>query len=340
MTDDKAIAGEPGKKRNTGWTGPGSPFHAREQELQERFGVREKIEMVGRKIIREYMPDQHQEFYADLGVLYMGWTDDKGRPQASVLSGAPGFLSSPDSRTLRVGTLPHAGDPFLDALAKGLRVGLLGLAYHNRRRNRLNGRVSKLFDGGFEISVDQAFGNCPKYIRKRLPGRHRDGTTKPEERAAAAELLGDQERALITASETFFIATSVPDDFAGSANDTAGGADLSHRGGKPGFVMIENKRSLLFPDFRGNFHFSTLGNIIATGRAGLLFPDFRTGDTLNLTGTAEVVWSVPVEHAYAGAERYVRFTPESGQWLFGAHPRDWSDEDPSPFLAKTGDWPQ
>ena len=48
-------------------------------------------------------------------------------------------------------------------------VGLLGLEPHTRRRNRANGRVRLLHDGGFEVQVLQSFGNCPKYIHARRP---------------------------------------------------------------------------------------------------------------------------------------------------------------------------
>ena len=69
-----------------------------------------------------------------------------------------------------------------------------------------------------------------------------------------------------------------------------GGADISHRGGKPGFVRAGDNGTLSFPDFSGNGHFNTFGNLEVCDRAGLLFVDFTTGDVLQLTGGAEVVW--------------------------------------------------
>src|SRR3546814_14766932 len=81
-----------------------------------------------------------------------------------------------------------------------------------------------------------------------------------------------------------------------SAAATAGsglreqGADVSHRGGRPGFVRVteDDGRSVLtIPDFSGNQFFNTLGNIAINPRAGLLFVDFATGDLLTLTGRSE-----------------------------------------------------
>ena len=62
------------------------------------------------------------------------------------------------------------------------------------------------------------------------------------------------------------------------------GADISHRGGRPGFVRVDGD-VLTIPDFRGNRYFNTLGNLIAEPRASLLFVDFETGDLLQLQGS-------------------------------------------------------
>ncbi len=68
-----------------------------------------------------------------------------------------------------------------------------------------------------------------------------------------------------------------------------GGADASHRGGRPGFVKALDERSLEFPDYPGNNMFNSLGNIAEHPRAGLLFPDFVTGDVIQLTGRAQLL---------------------------------------------------
>ncbi len=60
-----------------------SPFHPGEHEIQERAGVREKMELFGRKVIRDHMPDQHRQFYAQLPYIIIGSVDSKARPWAS-----------------------------------------------------------------------------------------------------------------------------------------------------------------------------------------------------------------------------------------------------------------
>lgn len=58
-----------------------------------------------------------------------------------------------------------------------------------------------------------------------------------------------------------------------SVNTKNRGVDISHRGGLPGFIHIENDNRLLIPDYSDNHFFNTLGNLAANPKAGLLFID-------------------------------------------------------------------
>ena len=85
------------------------------------------------------------------------------------------------------------------------------------------------------------------------------------------------------------------------------GVDVSHRGADPGFIKVENATTLLFPDYAGNRHFNTLGNLTRDPRAGLLFIDFERGHYRQLTGDIEIVWSGSDIDQFSGAERVLRF---------------------------------
>src|SRR5690606_39768255 len=50
-------------------------WHAGEIYLQERIGVAERMRAVGQRVVRDYMPDQHREFYAQLPVIVLGRVD-------------------------------------------------------------------------------------------------------------------------------------------------------------------------------------------------------------------------------------------------------------------------
>ena len=163
-----------------------SPFHRGEREIQTRLGVRESIENVGQRFIRDHMPGEHRHFYGQLPMLIVGSVDDSGRPWASAIFGHPGFLESPDARTLDVHTRPAFGDPLNDNLAKGAQLGILGIDLAARRRNRMNGQVSVIDADHFGITVGQSFGNCPQYIQARdyefLPAVDHPGETRPVHR--------------------------------------------------------------------------------------------------------------------------------------------------------------
>ena len=190
------------------------------------------------------------------------------------------------------------------------------------------------------MRVRQSFGNCPQYIQVRMPIFVVDPLTVAAPRPVHVEgaLLSDAARALAQHADTFFIATTAEADRGGGVREEV---DVSHRGGKPGFVRVseEDGRTVLTsPDFLGNFHFATLGNIALNPRAGLLFIDFASGDLLAVTGKGEVVWDGPEVAAFAGAQRLLRFRVDEGVFIPNAVPMRWSHPEFAPQLARTGSW--
>ena len=72
---------------------------------------------------------------------------------------------------------------------------------------------------------------------------------------------------------------------------TAGlrGLDSSPRGDPAGFVHIEDERTLILPDRRGNNRIDSLRNIVTDPRVALLFMVPGLGETLRVNGTAEIL---------------------------------------------------
>jgi uncharacterized protein len=311
------------KMVNSGWSGTESPFHRGELAIQARLGIQKQMDQQGRRVIRDYLPDQFRQFFAQLPYVIVGTVDAVGSPWAFILVGEPGFLSAPSDRTLQVVAKPLFGDPLATILANGIDIGLLGIELHTRRRNRLNGTVTGIHADGFEVQVKQSFGNCPQYIQARRFELDQDEPSLPKS-VHQITTLGTVEETMITTADTFFITTAYQDDATGAAR----GVDVSHRGGKPGFVRIDDHQTLTIPDFSGNGHFNTFGNLELNPRAGLLFVDFGQGNLLYLTGTAEVIWKGAEITAYEGAERLFRFRLHQGYRADGS----------SPFLNHTGSW--
>ncbi|WP_437687212.1 pyridoxamine 5'-phosphate oxidase family protein [Sorangium sp. So ce176] len=308
--------------------------------VQTRAGARERAERAGRRVIRDFMPDQHRELFAKLPFLLVGGLDAQRRPWATILAGQPGFIASPDPRTLAVSARPGPGDPLGAHLVAGAPVGLLGIQLETRRRNRMNGTIVEAGDGGLVVEVGQSFGNCAQYIQAREPvfARAPEAAVTPRPAQAEGPALSDGAAALIRRADTFFIATAAP---AARGGDAIEGADVSHRGGRPGFVRVAEEDGhtvLTSPDFTGNSAFNTLGNLALNPRAGLLFVDFASGGLLSLTGEAEVVWDGPELSAFAGAQRLLRFRVAEGVWIEDAVPLRWSAPVVAPQLAATGTW--
>ncbi|MGR4866692.1 pyridoxamine 5'-phosphate oxidase family protein [Caulobacter sp. LARHSG274] len=297
------------------------PFHRGELVAQALAGTGAP----GMTGIRPFMPDQHRDFFALLPYLFIATVGDDGWPVATVLTGPPGFVQSPDPNTLTVAALPRAGEPGAGLFAAGRPFGALGLDFATRRRNRANGLIAAADAGGLTLQVLQSFGNCPQYIQTRAvtPG---PASTLPAEAIAfpTSEVL-----AQIARADTMFVASN-----AGGEN---GGVDISHRGGLPGFVKAGGD-GLTVPDFRGNRFFNTLGNLVLDPRAALLFVDFETGDLLHLQGRVEIDWTPPAGGWPEGVQRQWRFTVERAWRRPAALPLRWTFGDYSPVTLGTAAW--
>jgi len=316
------------------WPYEEAPFHPGEQAAQALHGVRGRLAEVGRRVIRTWMPLQHRGFFPLLPFVALVAVDAQGRPRATLLAGpGPGFVTSPDETTLRVDALPPHDDPVATLLAKDAQVALLGIDLPTRRRNRANGIVTAIDKNGFTFHIRQSFGNCPKYIQVReLLSR------APQARAAQAaphrsDRLDARSRALVRQADTFFIGTQAASDRA------SGGADISHRGGQPGFVHVsEDGRTLVWPEFSGNLYFNTLGNLLVQPLASIVVPDFEQGDLLHISGRCEIVWAGAEVEAFPGARQLVRLQVDDALLRPGAWPLRWRLIETSPFLDATGRW--
>jgi predicted pyridoxine 5'-phosphate oxidase superfamily flavin-nucleotide-binding protein len=264
-----------------------------------------------------------------------GSVEAAGQPWASVLASPPGFIASPDPQHLSIHAAPLAGDPLAGTLRPGAAIGLLGIEPHTRRRNRMNGVVEQVKAQAFTVRVSQSFGNCPKYIQARAPV-YRDEQPDPRRTLHRATALDGVAARMVRDADTFFIATAYPD--AGEESGRAHGVDVSHRGGKRGFVRVDADGTLTAPDFVGNYFFNTLGNLQANPRAGLLFMDFENGDLLYLGVDAQIIWDGAEVAAFAGAKRLLRFTVREMLRSEAALPLRWGPAVQSPFLDATGAW--
>jgi PPOX class probable FMN-dependent enzyme len=102
----------------------------------------------------------------------------------------------------------------------------------------------------------------------------------PMERAVRKDIghLDEMCRRLIAAAPMLFIATY----------SSEGQADVSPRGGQPGFVTVLDDQRLAIPDATGNRRLDTLENVVESGRAGVIFVIPGRDTTLRVNGRAHV----------------------------------------------------
>ncbi len=266
-------------------------YHEGELAVQARAGI--GADGLGaQEMYRPAMAPGVQHFLAAQQMAAVGTLDKNGRPWASLRTGQPGFLRALDEHRLEVGGYSHPDDPLLANLETPGPVGVLAINLAARHRVRLNGEGQVDSAERMVVTLNQVYGNCPQYIQAREVRGEREAKRSKSRRA---ERLDDRLRAWVESADTFFLATAHPES----------GVDASHRGGKPGFVRVENEKRLLFPDYAGNNMFNSMGNITSYPRAGLLIPDFKTGATLQITGAANIIWEGPQLVEFRAARRLV-----------------------------------
>jgi PPOX class probable FMN-dependent enzyme len=90
--------------------------------------------------------------------------------------------------------------------------------------------------------------------------------------------IDDLCRRLIAAAPMVFVATHAD----------GGRADVSPRGGPPGFVTVLDDQHVAIPDATGNRRLDTLENVVSSGRVALIFVIPGRDTTLRVNGSAVV----------------------------------------------------
>lgn len=104
------------------------------------------------------------------------------------------------------------------------------------------------------------------------------GAPVPVSLSKERDHLTDHYRAFVEAAPFMLLATAGPE-----------GLDCSPRGDPAGFVHVEDPRTLLIPDRRGNNRLDSLKNIVRDPRIALLFLVPGVGETLRVNGRASIL---------------------------------------------------
>jgi len=300
------------------------PFHQGELEMQQLAGEPHKAATAAR-MIQDTVPAGALQFLRQQSMIWIGIEDSSNYPWAFPLFGSPGFINPNKGERIEIELSENAPLPetWLNLLCVGKFIGCLAIELSSRRRLRINGVIKAIKQHQLHIEVQQAYPNCPKYIRKReLLNRPIEGVFRCLSRGTVlTEELGN----IIKRSDTAFLASIGPN-----------GSDVSHRGGPAGFIKVDSMNKITVPDYQGNGLFNSLGNFRINRSAGLTIAEFSQGYFLQLTGKINLL--LDQEHpdtTSGGTNRYWEL--EVHEWhLFQLQPNyQWEDLDFSPYNPAT-----
>ena len=295
-----------------------SLFHPGELAVQQRADESDIAQRNG-SVVKKHIINGALPFIAQQVMTVISSTDESNQIWTSVLLGQQGFICALDDQHIIINPqqmIAQPADPLWRNIEKNAQVGLVIIELSTRRRLRVNGNISLLDNGRYEVSVAQAYPNCPKYIQRRQPALSNDVLAYKTPKPQFGNALTPTQVELISNSDSFFVGSGVEHHH----------NDASYRGGDPGFVSVINKHELLIPDYQGNSMFNTLGNFQSNPNAGLVFIDFVLNKLFQLTGTAEILWNQKDDtNSTGGTKRYWRFIlkgwqetqlPEGINWTF------------------------
>jgi len=253
-------------------------FHRGELDLQQLTGEPLDVAMASR-IIQDTIPDNALHFLSQQSIIWIGIEDDEKFLWAFPLTGSPGFISSTNTKFLEIdlneeNTIP---DQWFRYFTKGKFIACLVIELSSRRRIRINGIIKEINKQKLHIEVQQAYPNCPKYIRSRVMLSNPETSTF--QLVSSGTDLNEQSINIIDQSDTAFVASIGPN-----------GADVSHRGGPTGFIKCHSPNKIIMPDYRGNNMFNSLGNLSINNSGGLTIVDFNQAYFLQLAGEVNLLF--------------------------------------------------
>jgi uncharacterized protein len=257
----------------------------------------------------------------------VSFVDDNGQVGGRLLHGRLGeFAKARDDHHLIVRPLNRIiGDLVsLKACARSWRLGLMFIEFKAPKRLCVHatGKWDET-EGCLALKVTQASFHCAKYIDpshqivRLTSSRPRTFTTTGFTIPAKHEGLVQQLAGFLAKQRMAFVCTA----------DRNGQCAVNHRGGKCGFISVNEVRGemrVLLPDYTGNGALEAVGNIWETGQAAVFVPDPERGYGVCVSGPAELfdgeVLQTEPFVKLPGAQRIVAIRPLYYQVQF------WNDD--------------
>ncbi len=220
-------------------------WHAGEKAIQEKIGVAERMEGVGQRVIRDFMPDQHREFYSQIPSSFSAASTARATPGPRWwrASRASSPLPHRARSTLMCGASPAIRQA--KGCATATPSGCSGSsctpgAAIASTAFSADPTVMDFVSRSIKVSgTVRSTSSCADYALVRDPREPFAGDV--EETSG----LDQKARDVIGAADTFFVASY-------AERENRRQVDVSHRGGKAGFVRVADDGTLTIPDFAGN----------------------------------------------------------------------------------------
>jgi hypothetical protein len=235
-------------------------YHAGQIEVQCEANTRPVAEMLAGWV------GPVGEFVRVADLIFLAVQDDAEELRFIAVSGKAPLIEVSGGRSIRFPglTVPVNGGQIL---AGGLAISLAQL-----RRARVNGMLVQ-DPLGWTLEAHEAFTNCRKYVAPSIAVDDAprygpsDADVLPIDDGWLARVVGT--------AETSFLASISPD----------GQPDVSHRGGRPGFLRFDPAAARLeWDEYVGDGMLKSAGNVRATGSVTLLVLDIASGDAAEITG--------------------------------------------------------
>lgn len=252
-----------------------SVYHEGEIRIQELMGVRTISDSLS-SMIQKDMSVVAIQFLKALSFSVITFSKETTILHSSIVFGFDSFIKILTKNELLIDLTNRSFIPKEILEGKVLNIGFIGLDFENKMRIRINGK-GDIKNNQLHLVIDEIYSNCPKYITDRkLKGKL---DFSDEIKLYKNSFLEGNSKHILSNTDTFFLSTI----------HKSKGADISHKGGKKGFLRVISSTKFEFDDFPGNNLYNSIGNIYTNPNINILAIDFFSNDILHIVGTAKII---------------------------------------------------
>lgn len=252
-----------------------SVYHEGEVYIQELMGVRTISDSLS-SMIKKDMSVVATQFLKTLSFSVITFSKETSILHSSIVFGLNSFIKILTKNELLIDLKNRSFIPKEILEEKTLTIGFIGLDFENKMRIRINGK-GDIKNNQLHLVIDEIYSNCPKYITNRKLNGKLDFFDEIKHYKNSS--LEKNSINILTNADTFFLSTI----------HKSKGADISHKGGKKGFLRVVSPAQLEFDDFPGNNLYNSIGNIYTNKNVNILVIDFFSNDILHIVGTAKIM---------------------------------------------------